>query len=318
MPSPPARRRARSPRTSRPPSRRVSRYSYAGSESATTPRAGLHVRDAVLDHDRADVDAGVEVARVAQVADRAAVEAALRRLELVDDLHRADLRRARQRARGQARRAARPSRRSSGRSVPDHRRDDVHHVRVGLDRHQLADLDACRTRTRARGRCGPGRRASRARRAPSRRAAAPRATRRSSSGLGRARARAGDRAHLGAAAGHLHAAAPATRPRSRSRRTRGSTCRARGSRRAGRGRPRTARPGRARSSAATGTTWKASPAKMYSFARSTAASYSALGHVRLERARAGSAGRGPGAAGARDRLARAARARARSAPPPAA
>ena len=56
--------------------------------------AGLDVGDAVLEHHRADVDAGVEVAGVAQVADRAAVAAALDRLELVDDLHRADLRRA--------------------------------------------------------------------------------------------------------------------------------------------------------------------------------------------------------------------------------
>src|SRR5215470_1386646 len=53
--------------------------------------AGLHVDAAVLDHGRADVDAGVEVAGVAQVADRAAVGAALDGLELIDDLHRADL-----------------------------------------------------------------------------------------------------------------------------------------------------------------------------------------------------------------------------------
>src|SRR6266487_2736588 len=52
--------------------------------------AGLDVGDAVLDDDRADVDAGVEVAGVAEVADRATVSAALDRLELVDDLHRAD------------------------------------------------------------------------------------------------------------------------------------------------------------------------------------------------------------------------------------
>ena len=56
------------------------------------------------------------------------------------------------------------------------RRDDVHHVRVGLDRHQLVDLDACRTRRRGRGRCGRGRRASRARRAPSRRPSSSSAT----------------------------------------------------------------------------------------------------------------------------------------------
>src|ERR1700761_4664444 len=53
--------------------------------------AGLHVHAAVLDHDGADVDRRVEVAVPAQVADRAAVAAALDRLELVDDLHRADL-----------------------------------------------------------------------------------------------------------------------------------------------------------------------------------------------------------------------------------
>src|SRR3954469_25497369 len=60
--------------------------------------AGLDVGDAVLDHDGADVDAGVEVARVAEVADRAAVAAALDWLELVDDLHRPDLRRPAERA----------------------------------------------------------------------------------------------------------------------------------------------------------------------------------------------------------------------------
>ena len=54
--------------------------------------AGLHVGHAVLEHHGADVDAGVEVAAVSEVADRAAVDAALDRLELVDDLHRADLR----------------------------------------------------------------------------------------------------------------------------------------------------------------------------------------------------------------------------------
>src|SRR5205823_6278168 len=57
--------------------------------------ARLDVSDAVLDDDRADVDACVEVARVAGPSDRAAVTPALDRLELVDDLQRANLRRPR-------------------------------------------------------------------------------------------------------------------------------------------------------------------------------------------------------------------------------
>ena len=65
--------------------------------------ARLDMSDAVLDDDRPDVDAGIEVAGVADVADGAAVAAALDRLELVDDLHRADLRSARQGAGGQHR-----------------------------------------------------------------------------------------------------------------------------------------------------------------------------------------------------------------------
>ena len=102
--------------------------------------AGLHVGDAVLDHDRADVDAGVEVAGVGQPADRAAVAAALDRLELVDDLHRADLRRARERAGGQGG-AQRVHRADVGAQRAGHRGDDVHDVAVGLDGHERLDLD---------------------------------------------------------------------------------------------------------------------------------------------------------------------------------
>ena len=96
---------------------------------------------AVLDDDGADVDAGVEIAGVADPADRAAVAAALDRLELVDDLHRADLGRARQRARRQHR-AQRVERADVRTQATDHRRDDVHHVAVVLDGHELLDLDA--------------------------------------------------------------------------------------------------------------------------------------------------------------------------------
>ena len=161
--------------------------------------AGLHVRDAVLDDDGADADAGVEVARVGEVADRAAVGAALDRLELVDDLHRADLRGARQRARRQHG-AQRVDRADVRAQRPGDVGDDVHDVRVGLDRHEALDLRRCRTRTRGRGRCGRGRRASRARRAPSRRRAARRRSRRRPRRRA-ARAGAGDRARGDVAAG---------------------------------------------------------------------------------------------------------------------
>ena len=65
------------------------------------PPPGLHVHLAVLDQGRADVDAGVEVAGVGEVAHRATVGRPLDGLELVDDLHRPDLRRARQGAGGE-------------------------------------------------------------------------------------------------------------------------------------------------------------------------------------------------------------------------
>src|SRR5947199_3709043 len=54
----------------------------------------LHVRHPVAHDECADVYRGVEISAVAEVADRAAVPAALHRLELVDDLHRAHLWRA--------------------------------------------------------------------------------------------------------------------------------------------------------------------------------------------------------------------------------
>src|SRR5881628_1027334 len=60
---------------------------------------GLHVQGLVLHDAGADRDRDVHVAGEAQVAAGAAVDAALDWLELVDDLHRADLRRAGQRAR---------------------------------------------------------------------------------------------------------------------------------------------------------------------------------------------------------------------------
>ena len=104
------------------------------------PAPGLDVGHAVLDHDGADVDAGVEVARVAQPPDRAAVPAALDGLELVDDLHRADLGRARERARRQHR-AQRVGRVDARAQRARDARDDVHDVRVRLDGHEGVDRD---------------------------------------------------------------------------------------------------------------------------------------------------------------------------------
>src|SRR3546814_9405141 len=61
----------------------------------------LHV--AILDDGGADRDGGVHVAVPAEVADGAAVDATLDRLDLVDDFHRADFRRAGQGAGGERR-----------------------------------------------------------------------------------------------------------------------------------------------------------------------------------------------------------------------
>src|SRR3989454_7356269 len=58
-------------------------------------RPGLHVRAALEHDDRTNRDAKVEIAGEIQIPHRARVEPAARRLQRLDDLHRADLRRAR-------------------------------------------------------------------------------------------------------------------------------------------------------------------------------------------------------------------------------
>ena len=102
--------------------------------------ARLDVDLAVLDDDGADVDRGVEVAVPGEVADRAAVGAALDRLQLVDDLHRPHLGRAGERAGGQ-RRAQHVHRPDPLAQRARDLADDVQDVRVGLDHHQLVDAD---------------------------------------------------------------------------------------------------------------------------------------------------------------------------------
>ena len=104
---------------------------------------GLGVGDAVFHDDRADADAGVEVAARREVADRPGVGPAPHGLELVDDLHGAHL--------GGAAHGAGRERRLQGvdRAVPfrqstAHRRDHVDHVRVALHAHELVDLHAAR------------------------------------------------------------------------------------------------------------------------------------------------------------------------------
>ncbi len=131
-PPPPSRARCSSARALS----RVSSYSAAGFESATMPAPAWTRAPAVADRDRADGDAEVQVAGEVDVADRAGVDVAPRRLELREDLHRADLRRARDRA-GREARHQRVEVVAIVGELPVDRRDQVHDVRVALERHVL-------------------------------------------------------------------------------------------------------------------------------------------------------------------------------------
>ncbi len=86
--------------------------------------------------DGADRDAEIEVAGEVDVADRPGVEVAARRLQLGEDLHRADLRRARDGA-GRKARHQRVEMIVVVGELALHRRDQVHHVRVALEPHVL-------------------------------------------------------------------------------------------------------------------------------------------------------------------------------------
>src|SRR5262245_40480517 len=94
-----------------------------------------------LYHGCADRNGHVHVAVEAEVAHGAAVDAALHRLELVDELHGTHLRRA---GHGPGRKA-RPQhvdRVAPGGDAALDVRDDVHDVRVALDHHLLGDAHA--------------------------------------------------------------------------------------------------------------------------------------------------------------------------------
>ena len=100
----------------------------------------LHRRDAVGDDARPNRDREVHSLDAgADVADRAAVRSAALRLHLVDDLHRAHLRRAGERAGGEAG-AERVHRGESVAQLAVHLADEMQHVRVALDDHELAHL----------------------------------------------------------------------------------------------------------------------------------------------------------------------------------
>src|SRR5690606_9571670 len=101
--------------------------------------ARLNVQGSVLDHGRADGDGGVHVAVEGQVADGTAVDAALDRLQFVDDFHGADFRRA---AECSSREGGTQhvDRGAAGFQCADDVGDDVHDVRVALDDHFVGDL----------------------------------------------------------------------------------------------------------------------------------------------------------------------------------
>ena len=103
-------------------------------------RACLQVRPPVDDDDGADRDAEVEIAREVEIADRARVDAAARRLERGDDLHRPDLGRPRHGTRRKARhQRVQPIRIVGQLSLDD--RGEVHDVREALEGHELRHPD---------------------------------------------------------------------------------------------------------------------------------------------------------------------------------
>ena len=102
------------------------------------PGAGVDVGLAVLEDRAPDGDRGVEVAVVAEVADGAAIQPATLALRGRDELHRADLRRPRQRPRREDR-AKRVERVELRLEPPLDVRDEMEDVAVALDLHVLAD-----------------------------------------------------------------------------------------------------------------------------------------------------------------------------------
>src|SRR6266550_1186499 len=106
------------------------------------PGARLHGHAIRQHHRRADRDRGVEVDRApAHVAHRTGVRAAALGLELVDDLHRAHLRRPGHGAGGEARLEDVERVEPFAQPAP-HLAHQVLHVRIAFDREQVADANA--------------------------------------------------------------------------------------------------------------------------------------------------------------------------------
>ena len=103
--------------------------------------AGLDGEAAALELERTDGDGQIHVAGVGEVAHRAAVDAAGTVLQLVDQLHRADFRRAAESAGGEGRAEQVKGVVALGKQRMDVAHQ-VHHVGIALDVHEVLDVDA--------------------------------------------------------------------------------------------------------------------------------------------------------------------------------
>src|SRR5215470_16429695 len=110
--------------------------------------ASLDVHHAVLDQRRAQHDAAVELARGGEIAHRPGIEPALVGFELVDDLHRPYLGRARDGAGREARRQ-RVERVVFSIELAFDVRNDMHHLAEALDGELVSHLDGGRARDAA-------------------------------------------------------------------------------------------------------------------------------------------------------------------------
>src|ERR1035438_8604985 len=103
--------------------------------------AGLDVALLAIHVQGADGDAGIQIAGKIRIENRAAVDTAARGLQLLDDLHGADLGRAGERAGGEAG-AEGVNGGEFGPEAAFERADQVHDVGVTLDEHQVLHLHA--------------------------------------------------------------------------------------------------------------------------------------------------------------------------------
>src|SRR5439155_1968756 len=98
--------------------------------------SSLNVRHTAFDDHRAQRDAGIEITRKIQVQDAAGVNAAASFFQLLDDFHSTDFRSAGNGTSGEASHE-RVEAIDVLAQVAAQARNDVHHMRVALDGHQL-------------------------------------------------------------------------------------------------------------------------------------------------------------------------------------